>query len=71
MKLNKPYDNDKVKRLVSKHMKKPFKDVTEEEFLNVCLLWYAMAIEFIDTDIDMNMQTMMLQMTIKENFWEK
>jgi len=71
MKLNKPYNNQKTKDLLEKHFKKPFDNITEEEMITTCSLWYAMMLEFVDTDKDTNCEVMQMQMTLKGHFWEK
>ena len=73
IKLKSPYDNQKVKDLISRQMGKPFEDIKQEEFETTALMWYAMLIEFIDMDssTDLNFQTMKLQTTIKSFFWDK
>jgi len=70
IKLKEAYDNDKVKQLISRHMKKRFEEITQKEFETYCILWYSMLIEFLEpSDVDISFETMKNQMVLKQHFW--
>ncbi len=70
MKLNKQYDHENVKLLISKHIGKPFDEITEEEFCVFTHMFYAMWIEFVDSDRDTNIEMMKMQVILKDQLWK-
>jgi hypothetical protein len=70
LKLNYHYNNDKVKKLLEDHFNKSFSEISEDDVINKCTLWYSILLEIVNTDKDINFEVMKMQIYLKSVLWD-